>query len=91
MSDEQTTNDVPGQAFLTYVLGHLVEDRDELHVESRVDELGVLLTVRVSERDMGKIIGKGGQTIKALRILLRMIGGNQAQRVNLKVIEPAAS
>ena len=47
-----------------------------MHIEATQDELGVLLTVRVSDRDMGKLIGKGGQTVKALRTLLRIIGGN---------------
>jgi len=82
------TTETPGLAFLRFVLESIVEDRDELAIEPSVDELGILLTVRVSERDMGKLIGKGGQTVKALRTLLRQIGGNKAQRINLKVLEP---
>jgi predicted RNA-binding protein YlqC (UPF0109 family) len=77
-----------GYEFLKYALDALVEDHDELSIEQTVDQLGILLTVRVSERDMGKLIGKGGQTVKALRTLLRVIGGNSAQRVNLKILEP---
>ncbi len=83
-----TPENTPGYAFLKYVLESLVEDRDQLSIEPTVDELGVLLTVRVSERDMGKLIGKGGQTVKALRTLLRIIGGASSQRVNLKILEP---
>ena len=90
MTDAAAPTDVPGLAFLRYVLETLVEDKDQLKIESQVDDLGVLLTVQVSERDMGKVIGKAGQTIKALRILLRLIGGNAAQRVNLKILEPAS-
>jgi len=85
MSDTPT---IPGLEFLQYVLGSLVEDHDQLVIESQRDELGILLTVKVSERDMGKLIGKSGQTIKALRTLLRIIGGNSKERVNLKVLEP---
>ncbi len=66
----------------------LVEDKDQLHIESKQDELGVLITIRVSDRDMGKLIGKSGQTIKSIRTLLRVIGGITHQRVNLKVLEP---
>ena len=40
---------------------------------------------------MGKLIGKGGQTIKALRLLLRSLGGSASERINLKVLEPAAA
>jgi hypothetical protein len=85
------TTDVPGLQFLQYVLDELLDDKDELHIESKIDDLGVLLTVKVSERDMGKIIGKGGQTIKALRTLVRAVGSASAQRVNLKILEPASS
>ena len=84
------TSDVPGLSFLRYVLEAIVEDKDVLHIESKIDELGILLTVQVSDRDMGKLIGKGGQTVKALRTLLRLIGGNAQQRVNLKILEPNA-
>jgi len=79
---------LPGLDFLTFVLESLVEDRDQLSIEASQDSLGILLTVRVSDRDMGKLIGKGGQTVKALRTLLRVIGGNEKQRINLKILEP---
>ena len=84
----ETTGTIPGLDFLTFVLESLVEDKDQLHVEGRIDDLGILLTVRVSGRDMGKLIGKGGQTVKALRTLIRVIGGNSSQRINIKILEP---
>ena len=84
-----TNTEVPGLEFLRYVLEALVEDRDQLSIESTIDQLGILFTVRVSDRDMGKLIGKGGQTVKALRTLLRILGGNASQRINLKILEPA--
>ncbi len=79
---------LPGHEFIKAVLSMLMEDKDQLVVEAKVDELGVLITVRVSERDMGKLIGKSGQTIKSIRTLLRVVGGAANQRVNLKVLEP---
>lgn len=85
---QTTPADVPGLAFLRYVLESIVEDKDALQIESKIDELGVLLTVQVGDADMGKLIGKGGQTVKALRTLLRMLGGNLQQRINLKILEP---
>lgn len=85
MSD---TVSVPGLEFINVVLGMLVEDKDQLAIESSHDDLGILITVRVSDRDMGKLIGKSGQTIKSIRTLLRVIGGMANQRVNLKVLEP---
>lgn len=85
---ESAVSDPPGRAFLQYVLEAIVEDRDVLRVEASTDDLGILLTVRVSARDMGKLIGKGGQTVRALRTLIRVIGGNARKRVNMKVLEP---
>ena len=82
--------EAPGLAFLQFALEELLEDKDQLKIETKVDELGVLHTISVSERDMGKVIGKGGQTIKALRTLIRILGSQSAQRVNLKILEPAA-
>ncbi len=84
------TSDIPGLSFLQYVLSSIVEDKDALQIEGKIDELGVLLTVRASDRDMGKLIGKNGQTIKALKTLLRIIGGATEQRINLKIIEPVS-
>ena len=79
---------LPGHEFIQTVLSMLVEDTDELFIDATLDDLGVLITVKVSERDMGKLIGKSGQTIKSIRTLLRVIGGASNQRVNLKVLEP---
>jgi len=88
MPDTNPSTDLPGYSFLSYVLEALVDDKDQLSIDQTEDDLGILLTVSVSEPDMGKLIGKGGQTIKALRTLLRIIGGNANKRVNLKVLEP---
>ena len=87
MTDSSSTP-LPGYDFVKLVLDMLAEDKDQLAVESTIDDLGVLITVRVSDRDMGKLIGKNGQTIKSIRTLLRVIGGMANQRVNLKVLEP---
>ena len=88
MTDQEKDAETAGKEFLLFILESLVEEKDQLVVESQTDDLGVLLTVKVTEKDMGKIIGKGGQTIQALRILLRILGGTYSQRINLKVLEP---
>lgn len=85
---DATTPPVPGFDFIKAVLLMLVEEKDQLVIECKTDELGILITVQVSERDMGKLIGKNGQTIKSIRTLLRSIGGSNNKRVNLKVLEP---
>jgi hypothetical protein len=53
--------------------------------------MGVLITLTVNPADMGKIIGRMGNTAKAIRTLLRIIGMKNNARVNLKINEPEGS
>ncbi len=77
------------QEFLEFVVKSLVDKPEEVSVDRRVDEMGVLMTLSVSPEDMGKIIGRQGNTAKAIRTLLRVIGMKNNARVNLKINEPA--
>ncbi len=74
--------------FVEYVVKLLVAQPELVEVDETVDSLGILVTLKVSKDDMGKIIGKGGQTAKSLRILLRVVGSKMNQRVNMKILEP---
>jgi predicted RNA-binding protein YlqC (UPF0109 family) len=74
--------------FLDYVVKTLVDNPDDVKIDRTVDEMGVLLTLSVHKDDMGKIIGRQGNTAKAIRILLRVVGMKNNARVNLKVNEP---
>jgi len=74
--------------FLEYVVRALVDNPDAVKVDRKVDEMGVLLTLDVDPKDMGKIIGRSGNTAKAIRTLLRVVGMKHNARVNLKINEP---
>lgn len=74
--------------FVEFVVKKLVDDESAVVVKRKVDDLGVFITVSVSKEDMGKLIGKNGQTVDALRVLLRVMGAKENNRVNLKVVEP---
>lgn len=71
------------------VVKALVENPADVVVDRTVDEMGVLLTMSVNPTDMGKIIGRQGNTAKAIRTLLRVVGMKHNARVNLKINEPA--
>jgi uncharacterized protein len=86
--DDTTQNETADRDFVEYVVKQIVEHPEDVVVERGVDEMGVLLTLKVHKDDMGKIIGKSGQTAKALRTLLRIIGSRNNARVNLKIVEP---
>lgn len=74
--------------FLEYVVKALVDNPNDVKIERTVDEMGVLISLTVNPADMGKIIGRMGNTAKAIRTLLRIIGMKNNARVNLKINEP---
>ena len=76
------------QQFLEYVIKALVDNPEQVKVVRTVDEMGVLLTLEVGAADMGKIIGRQGNTAKSIRTLLRVVGMKNNSRVNLKINEP---
>ncbi len=78
----------PDKDFVEYVVKSIVSQPDKVIVTRTVDDMGVLLTLQVAKEDMGKVIGKSGQTAKSIRILLRVIGSKENTRVNMKIVEP---
>lgn len=78
----------PDRDFVEYIVKQMVSDPDAVEVTRTVDEMGVLITLKVAKEDMGRIIGKSGQTAKSIRVLLRVVGSKNNARVNLKIIEP---
>ena len=74
--------------FLEYLIKALVDNPNDVKIDRKVDEMGVLLSLKLNPADMGQIIGKGGSTVKALRTLLRIVGLKNHARVNLKIEEP---
>ncbi len=74
--------------FLETVVKALVDHPEDVKINRTVDEMGVLLTLDVHAEDMGKIIGRSGNTAKAIRTLLRVVGMKNDARVNLKINEP---
>ncbi len=79
------------QEFLEYLVKSIVDHPDDVKVDRKVDEMGVLLDLRVHQEDMGMLIGRQGSTAKALRTLLRIVGARHNARVNLKIEEPEGS
>lgn len=77
--------------FLENIVKSLVDHPEDVKVERKVDEMGVLMTLDINPEDMGKIIGRQGNTAKAIRTLLRVVGMKNNARVNLKINEPAGS
>ncbi len=89
MADDAPLNDSNVDVeFVEFIVKAIVDNPDSIEIERTVDEMGVLITLKVEKEDMGKIIGKSGQTAKSIRTLLRIIGSKHNARVNLKIVEP---
>ncbi|MEK7498516.1 MAG: KH domain-containing protein [Patescibacteria group bacterium] len=81
-------NEMSDQGFLEYLIKSIVDHPDDVRVDRKVDEMGVLLSLKVHAEDMGQVIGREGSTSKAIRTLLRIVGLKNHARVNLKIEEP---
>lgn len=74
------------QQFIEYIVKELVGHPDDVIVERRIDEKGVLLELTVNPEDLGRVIGKRGVTAQSLRTLLRALGTKNDARYNLKIV-----
>jgi predicted RNA-binding protein YlqC (UPF0109 family) len=75
------------EALLEYVAKGLVEKPDEVRVV-RIERNGaVVFELRVAQEDVGKVIGRQGRVVRALRTLVRAAGGRVNQRALLEVVE----
>ena len=81
----KATND---QEFLESIVKSLVDHPEDVKIDRKVDEMGVLLSLKVNPEDMGQIIGRAGSTARAIRSLVRIVGLKNHARVNLKIEEP---
>jgi len=73
--------------FIEFMIKHLVDKPDEVQVNEIVGERTVVCELRVGEGDMGKVIGRRGQTARSLRILLTAAAAKQGKRSVLEILE----
>ena len=73
--------------FVEYIVKNLVDYPDKV----RINEVGgthtLIIELAVEKSDIGKIIGKKGKTINAIRTLLMSVASRNGLRVNLEIIE----
>ncbi len=74
------------QGLIEFIAKSLVDDPSQVHVSEIEGERAVILELRVGPEDMGRIIGKGGRTVNAMRTLIRVLAAKQGKRVTLEVV-----
>ena len=76
------------ESLLAFLARALVDDPEQVVVESFEEEDGtVVLELRVAEDDAGKVIGRGGRTVSALRTVVKAASVKQNRRVLVDVID----
>lgn len=72
---------------LEYIIKAIVEDPHQVTIEEKEDNGVVELSLKVAPQDMGKVIGKEGKIIKAIRKILTVRAFKEGKRVYFKLLE----
>jgi len=70
-----------------YLAKALVDNPDAVSVEAIEDETTTTLRLKVAQTDLGRVIGKQGRNVKAMRTLLHAVGAKSGRRTNLEIVE----
>lgn len=72
---------------LELIILNLVEDKDAVEVKETDNEKSILLEVKVSRNDMGKVIGRQGRLAKSIRTVIKSIAGKEHKKVTVEFVE----
>ena len=75
------------EGFVDYVVKALVDYPDEVNVTTVENGEGASIQIRCRKEDIGKIVGKRGKTIMAIRSLVSGAAGRQRKRVSVDVLD----
>jgi len=73
--------------FIAYIAKNLVQHPDDVEVNEVGGSQTIILELKVNKEDMGKVIGRQGKTINALRALVTSVAARNGLRVNLEVLD----
>lgn len=74
--------------FIEYIAKQLVDNPEGVTIDERVDdEKKILLALKVSQEDIGKVIGKQGKTAQAMRVLLTAVAAKHGKRAVLEILD----
>ncbi len=74
---------------LLFILQKLVDHPDEVRLDEQNDNSKIILTIHANQQDLGKIIGKSGRIIKALRDLIKLMAAKENCYVDIVLAEEA--
>jgi len=88
MSYDHFDNASSDVKYLACIVLPLLTEPVTLDIQRSTDDRGTLLTVSVTKADIGRIIGKGGETARSIRRLMHQFGSMTDERLSVKINEP---
>ncbi|MGE5430349.1 MAG: KH domain-containing protein [Syntrophomonadaceae bacterium] len=74
--------------FIEFIAKHLVDNPDGVSIDEKSSEDNkIVLSLKVSAEDVGKVIGKQGKTAQAMRTLLTAVAAKEGKRVVLEILD----
>ncbi len=81
------TAEVGCSELLTFIVKGLVDRPDEVYVEEVDQSSETVLELSVAKSDMGRVIGKGGRVINAIRSLIQVAAAKEGKQVTVEILE----
>ena len=72
---------------LLFLARSLVDEPEKVEVEAKETDSRVDLTLRVASGDMGKVIGRHGRIVKAIRTVMKAASVKANKRVNVEIVD----
>ena len=72
---------------LETIILNLVDDRAAVAITEKVEDKTVTYEVKVAEQDFGRVIGKQGRTAKAIRMVMKSVGGKEHKKVLIEFVD----
>ncbi|OGG13671.1 hypothetical protein A2773_00050 [Candidatus Gottesmanbacteria bacterium RIFCSPHIGHO2_01_FULL_39_10] len=73
--------------FLEYIVKKLTDNPDKVVIEESTVDNQLILTLKIDKNDMGKVIGKEGKIISALRNLVKVAGMKEGKQIRVELLE----
>jgi predicted RNA-binding protein YlqC (UPF0109 family) len=87
VADEPAAANVDIAELVRFIARSLVDKPDEVHVALIEERQASVYELEVAETDLGKIIGRGGKTARALRSLVGQIAPRSRKRILVEILE----
>ena len=87
MSEESASAELTMKELIEYIARALVDFPDKVEVVATESQTSVILELKVAPEDVGKVIGKGGQTAKSMRKILSAAATKLRKKSLLQIVE----